>query len=206
MKKLLLIFLSIAQSQSIDVTFRYVEKPNDNFIRVFIPGTMPSGSTNDWGPNSNGVINASAPSLMSLNEEIDAYEKSYNLEIGTEYLYKIHYHYNNSGTDYNWVSDPLNSETTNDGWDNSILNVTDPLFFQPARHLNEEGLVDGLSIGIFTTGNVDSIRYAVGTDTISDNALYNENGVFYASLNPPKTLFESYLIQVSIDGEMHTAF
>ena len=206
MKKFLLIFLSIAQSQSIDVTFRYVEKPNDNFIRVFIPGTMPSGSTNDWGPNSNGVINTSAPSLMSLNEEIDAYEKSYNLEIGTEYLYKIHYHYNNSGTDYNWVSDPLNSETTNDGWDNSILNVTDPLFFQPARHLNEEGLVDGLSIGIFTTGNVDSIRYAVGGDTISDNALYNENGVFYASLNPPKTLFESYLIQVSIDGEMHTAF
>ena len=122
---------------ALDVTFRYVERPNDNFIRVFVPGTMPPGTSNDWGPNSNGFISPDAPSRMNLNETIDAYEKTYSLETGEQYLYKIHFHHNSSGTNYTWIPDPLNPETTDDNYDNSILNVSDPLFFQPVRHLNE---------------------------------------------------------------------
>jgi len=115
---------------------------------------MPEGTTNDWGPNSNGFISPDAPSQMVLNETIDAYEKTYSLTVGVQYLYKIHFHHNSSGTNYSWIPDPLNPETTDDNYNNSILDVTDPLFFQPVRHLNEDGLVDGVSVGIFTSGTV----------------------------------------------------
>ena len=191
---------------ALDVTFRYVERPNDNFIRVFVPGTMPPGTSNDWGPNSNGFISPDAPSRMSLNETIDAYEKTYSLETGEQYLYKIHFHHNSSGTNYTWIPDPLNPETTDDNYDNSILNVSDPLFFQPVRHLNEYGLVDGVSVGIFTSGTVDSILYAVGGDTLSGTEYYHDNGVFYMDLDPPMTLYDPVWIQASIDGELYMVY
>ncbi|MDP6170463.1 MAG: hypothetical protein QF780_10680, partial [Candidatus Marinimicrobia bacterium] len=123
---------------ALDVTFRYVETPNDDFVRVFVPGSM-----NDWGPNSDGVISPDAESQMVFNEETGCYERTYDLSLGEEYIYKIHFHYNNSGTNYEWTPDPLNSNMTNDGWNNSILNVTDPLFFQPARHLSDNDEVVG---------------------------------------------------------------
>ena len=179
MKKKYLIFFSLTFgfTQSLDVTFRYIERSADDFIKVFVPGEM-----NNWGPNSSGVISPTAASQMILNEATDSYDKSYSLTVGSTYLYKIHFHHNPSGTDYSWISDPLNPETTNDEWGNSVLDVTDPLFYQPARHLNEEGLVAGLSVGIFTTGNVDSVRYAVGGDTVSATEFYHDNGVFYVAL------------------------
>ena len=110
MIRIILISFSLIFSQSLDVTFKYVESPNDDFVRVFVPGTMPEGSSNDWGPNSNGFINPDAPSQMLYNETSDSYEKTYNLQIGNQYLYKLHFHHNNSGTNYSWVSDPFNSE------------------------------------------------------------------------------------------------
>ncbi len=109
-----------------DVTFRYIERPADDFIKVFVPGEM-----NNWGPNSSGVISPTAASQMILNEATDSYDKSYSLTVGSTYLYKIHFHHNPSGTDYSWISDPLNPETTNDEWGNSVLEVTDPLFISP---------------------------------------------------------------------------
>ena len=60
MIRIILISFSLIFSQSLDVTFKYVESPNDDFVRVFVPGTMPEGSSNDWGPNSNGFINPDA--------------------------------------------------------------------------------------------------------------------------------------------------
>ena len=87
MIRIILISFSLIFSQSLDVTFKYVESPNDDFVRVFVPGTMPEGSSNDWGPNSNGFINPDAPSQMLYNEISDSYEKTYNLQIGNQYLY-----------------------------------------------------------------------------------------------------------------------
>ena len=58
----IILIFSFISAQSLNVTFRYIEKPTDNFVRVFIPGTMPSESSNDWGPNSNGIISPDAPS------------------------------------------------------------------------------------------------------------------------------------------------
>ena len=209
MKISLLIFfmlVSFSLSQQIDVTFRYVKEPNEIFNSIFIPGTMPNGTSNDWGPNSNGVISPSAPCQMIYNANSDTYEKSYSLEVGQEYFYKIHFHYNTSGGDYSWVSDPLNPETTSDGWDNSILLVTDPLFFQPARHLNEDGMVTGLSLGIHTNAQIDLIRYKIGEDNYISDGYFFENGNFYVSLNPARSLFESYKIEVSIEGQNYIAY
>ncbi len=204
-KSIIILSLTFGFTQSLDVTFRYIERPTDNFLRVFVPGEM-----NNWGPNNNGYINPSAPSLMDPDENVDAFTKSYTLEIGEQVLYKVHFHHCENWQSWDcaeWVSDPYNPLTTDDGWDNSILEVTDPLFFQPARHLNEYGLVDGISVGIFTNGTVNSLQYAIGEDTLNATELFNEEtGIFYASLDPPLTLFESYWIEATIDGESFTVY
>ena len=167
-------FMVTYQCFGLDVTFRYVETPNDDFVRVFVPGTMPNGTNNDWGPNSNGFI-----------EPDDCYEKTYDLTIGQEYLYKFHFHFNNSGTNNEWIPDPLNSNTSSDGYDNSVLDVTDPLFFQTAKHLNDENEVVGFSAGIFTNGVIDFIHYWIGGDTLSGLELMNEQGILHIPFNPP---------------------
>ena len=206
--KLLYFFFLLAGAfgQNIDVTFRYVEKSTDDFLRVFVPGTMPSGTSQDWGPNSNGMISTNAPSIMTYNPETDCYEKTYSLETGQQFLYKMHFHHNSSGTDYSWVSDPLNMDITSDGYANSILNVTNPLFFQPARHLNDDGMVDGLSVGVSTDGNVGQFTYSVGQDEPSSGGYIFENNVFYVPIDPPRSLFESYDIAVSINGQSYNAY
>ena len=202
----IILLLNIIGAQSIDVTFRYVKKPTDNFVRVFIPGTMPSGSSNDWGPNSDGIISPNAPSQMIYNQNTDSYEKSYSLSVGNQEFYKVHYHFNQSGSENSWVPDPLNPNVTADEWTNSILEVTDPLFFQPARHLDEQGLVDGLSLGVFTSMSLDSIRYSIGEELESTSGYTLENGVFYVSLDPPRSLYESYKIEAFINGQTYTAY
>ena len=63
--RIILFSFSFVFAQSLDVTFRYVENPNDDFVRNFVPGTMPSGTSNDWGPNSNGMISPNALSKMT---------------------------------------------------------------------------------------------------------------------------------------------
>ena len=133
---------------SLGYTFRYIKGTNDNFERVFIPGTMPSGTSNDWGPNTNGLINPNALSKMVYNPSSDSYEKSYSLNVNSEYFYKIHFHFNSSGTNNSWISDPLNTVVTDDVYSNSILTVSDPLFFQPKRHLNSEGSVEAFKAKI----------------------------------------------------------
>ena len=61
-----------------------MENQNDDFVRVFVPGTMPSGTSNDWGPNSNGLISPNALSKMVYNDSTDSYEKTYSFNIFTQ--------------------------------------------------------------------------------------------------------------------------
>ena len=201
MKKVLLIGLLIGQllPQSLDVTFRYVTHPGEEFIRIFVPGTMPPGDNEDWGPNSNGMISPNAPSLMNYDEAIDAYKRTYSLNIGSEYLYKIHYHYNESGTDWQWISDPLNPNVTTDGYDNSILNCTDPLFFQPVRHMNDDGMVDAMSVGIFTNDSIYGLEYIAGSDSSDGMEYLSADNIFYVGFSPPKSIFEAYNITAIIN-------
>ena len=206
MIRLLLLLTSIVYGQSLEVTFRYVAGPNDDFTRVFIPGTMPSGSSNDWGPNSNGVISPSAPSRMDYNQTTDSYERAYSLNVGDEHQYKIHFHHNSSGSDYTWIPDPLNPLTTDDNWTNSILEVTDPLLFQEARHINNSGEVTGFSMGIFASESVDSIRYSIGGDTLPGTEYYQDNGVLYIPFNPPLSVYDPIWVQASISGSWDTVY
>ena len=201
MKKILLFGLLIGQllSQSLDVTFRYVTHPGEEFIRIFVPGTMPPADNEDWGPNSNGVISPNAPSLMNYDEAIDAYKRTYSLNIGSQHLYKIHYHYNQSGTDWQWISDPLNPNITTDGYDNSILNCTDPLFFQPVRHMNDDGMVDAMSVGIFTNDSINGLEYIAGSDSSDGMEYLSADNIFYVGFSPPKSIFEAYNITAIIN-------
>ena len=206
MRILILLFVSFLHSQSIDVTFRYVESQNDDFVSVFVPGTMPSGTSNDWGPNSNGLISPNALSKMTYNEDTDSYEKMYTLEIGQEHLYKIHFHYNESGSDNSWIPDPLNPLTTDDNWTNSILNVVDPLIFQPARHLNENEEIDGFSIGLFSSNNIDSVRYAIGGDTISGTQFLQNSGVLHIPFEIPLSVYDPIWVQAYMNGTWSTVY
>ena len=196
--------LSFVYGQSLDVTFRYVENQNDDFVRVFVPGTMPSGTSNDWGPNSNGFISPNALSKMVYNESTDSYEKTYSLNVGDEHQYKIHFHHNSSGSDYTWIPDPLNPLTTDDNWTNSILNVSDPLIFQIARHFGSNEEINGFSAGIFSSSGVDSIRYSIGADTVSGNEFYHGNGVLYIPFNPSLSVYDPLWVQALIEGEWNT--
>tara|TARA_B110000444_G_scaffold28253_1_gene23276 strand:+ start:3699 stop:6437 length:2739 start_codon:yes stop_codon:yes gene_type:complete len=193
-------------SETIDVTFRYVKHPDDDFIRIFVPGTMPEGTINDWGPNSNGVINPNAQSLMNFNSENQSYHRKYSLEIGQEYEYKFHTHHNSSGTDYSWFQDPLNPETTSGDYDNSLLIISDPLFFQHFFHLSEEELVTGMSLSIASSSSIDSIKYVIAEESNLATANQFQDGVFFVSFDEPSSFFDSYRILVYINGNEYVAF
>ncbi len=206
LKILYLLIFSLCISQPIDVTFRYIKAPDENFERVFIPGTMPSGTSNDWGPNNNGLINPNAPSQMIYNPNTDSYEKSYSLILGSSHEYKKHFHFNSSGTDNSWISDPLNPNVTNDVYGNSILIVSDPLFFQSKRHLNENGDVTGFSIGLFSLQNIENIRYYIGGDTLQGIDYLNSDGVFYLPFDNQLSLYDPIWVEVTIDDQNYIVF
>ena len=67
-------------------------------------------------------------------------------------------------------------------------------------------MVDGVSIGMFTNGNIDEVVCVIGTDTIDTQNALSDEGVFYVSLDPPRSLYESYLIEATIDGNTQTAY
>lgn len=196
--------ISIAQN-TLNVTFRYIQKLEENFIRVFVPGTMPPGSSLDWGPNSGGIINPSAPSIMTFDPSVNAYIKQYELSIGENYQYKFHFHTNQSGTPGQWISDPLNPNTTGPD-NNSIITVTDPFFFQPTIHQEENGLVNALSAGIFTNKTISKITYIIGSDTLDGTNNLNSEGIFYATVNPARSSYEKYAIIANIDGQEYIVF
>jgi len=206
LKLLFLLIISLSFSQSIDITFRYIKGVNDSFERIFVPGTMPPGTSNDWGPNNNGLISPNALSKMVYNPSSDCYEKSYSLDINSEYFYKIHFHFNSSGTNNSWVSDPLNTVVTDDVYSNSILTVSDPLFFQPKRHLNSEGSIEGFSIGLFSTQVIENIRFYTGGDTLNGLEYLNSNGVLYIPFTDPISLYDPIWIEATIDQQNHIVY
>ena len=122
--------LLIAQDV-IDVTFRYT--PNDNVVRSFVPGEF-----NNWGPNANGVIEPDAVSLLTEDEELGFSYQVIELEVGggtatyegaPGYAYKFHEHYDQSGSQWEWFTDPINPIAIGAN-DDSFVEVTHPLVFQ----------------------------------------------------------------------------
>jgi len=122
--------LLIAQD-TVDVTFRYY--PSENAVRSFVPGSF-----NEWGNNSDGRINTDDGSLLNVDEEYGFSYQVVELEVGggslshegaSGYGYKFHEHYNQSGSEWQWFTDPLNPIAIGAN-DDSFIEVTHPLLFQ----------------------------------------------------------------------------
>ncbi len=128
---ILLFPADLFSQETIDVTFRYT--PNENAIRSFVPGSF-----NNWGNNSNGRIDVNDGSLLSVDEEYGFSYQVIPLVVGggslshegaSGYGYKFHEHYNQSGTEWQWFTDPINPIAIGANND-SFIEVTHPLIFQ----------------------------------------------------------------------------
>lgn len=127
----LILASNIVAQESVNVTFRY--SANDNALKAFVPGEF-----NNWGNNSGGQISPSDPSLMIEDVENGFWYKSIPLQIGagtanyngkSGYAYKFHEHYNASGTEWEWYTDPINNIALAPNND-SYIEVKSPMIFQ----------------------------------------------------------------------------
>ncbi len=187
----LLIFLitpaaALAQG-SLDVTFRFLPDLTtpeiDPVVRAFLPGEF-----NDWGPNNSGQISTGAPSQMTYVAAENEYRYTIPLVIGQTYEYKVHYHQNQSGTNWVWITDPLNE--ANDGPPNfdSIIEVTDPMVIQLAREQSESGQIAAVSASLFGTEAFTSLQFQVNDGPLQDGLAFfdAETGLFSYELPAPE--------------------
>ncbi len=106
------------------VTFRHYPT-SSRVVRAFVPGTF-----NNWGPNSSGRIYPNAPSQMDYVDSLGFYVKTVALPVGTTQQYKFHEHFDPSGAQYQWLTDPLNPRINYADNNNSVLPVGPAMVFQ----------------------------------------------------------------------------
>lgn len=155
---LLLVCTQTAGAQNLDVTFRFIPDLSTEppaVVRAYVPGTF-----NDWGPNSNGRIATNAPSLMVYDPVLNEHRKTVSLAVGSTHNYKFHYHLNADGSNYVWISDPLNDRVTGPNND-SVVDITDPMVFQPAREQEGTDLIQAVSAGLFGTADFTEITFEI---------------------------------------------
>ncbi|NUO79014.1 T9SS type A sorting domain-containing protein [candidate division KSB1 bacterium] len=176
---LLLLFIFACQSfsfaqDSVDVTFYY--KPAVNPGSVFVPGEF-----NNWGPNTNGTINANAPSRMNYDVANARWFKTVRLRVnGGGLAGAYQYRFNENGASSGWLSDPLNPRRNASDNDNSILYVKNPTI-----HYLIPNAVSGLVSG--TTPQISAYIFPAkngAIDTASlrltiDNTTYGNLGANY---------------------------
>jgi len=184
---LLLAALALApfasSAQTVDVTFRFLPDltvPSISpVVRAFVPGSF-----NGWGPNSSGRINENAPSQATYVPSLNEYRTTIALATGTPHQYKIHYHKNASGSDWEWLTDPLGTETTGSD-NNSVVRPTDPMVFQIAREQNASGQVSHVSAGIFGTEAISSVTITVNEDVYTTGIESTPDGIYRLALPVP---------------------
>jgi glycosidase len=200
LKKLLFLLLSFSPvfGQSINITFRYIPENGFNPIRVFVPGEF-----NNWGPNSSGVISPTAVSLMNYDAANGYWYKTLALNVGSSYQYKMHFHKNQSGSDWQWVTDPINTKTVaNDPNGNSIMTVSSPMVFQLAKELDTSGKIKAISAGIFRNGApFSSIEYEINGARKTDGLTYYNaaTGIFRYPLPTPVVATSQFKV-IAKDG------
>lgn len=143
---------SLNAQDYVNVTFRHYAT-NTNVVRAFIPGSF-----NGWGPNNSGVIAQGAVSQMDYVDSPGLWKKKIRLRVGSTHNYKLHEHYNDSGSDWQWFTDPLNPDVNYDDNNNSIITIKKVMLFQV---LPRDGNIISeqqpeIAAGVFTTEN-DSI-------------------------------------------------
>ncbi len=145
-----------AVAQNVDVTFRYVPLPDDNVVRVFAPGEF-----NGWGPNSSGVIAIGAPSAMTFLGGQGEWAYTTSLAPGQDYQYKLHFHLNESGSSWLWVTDPNNPRSNPNDNDNSLVFVSDPMVFQLTRSPGASGNIEQVSAGVFGNHPITALTFEI---------------------------------------------
>lgn len=121
---LLILSVDVFSQNSVSVTFCHYPS-GENVVRAFVPGTF-----NNWGPNSNGRIYPGSLSQMTFIDSLCLYVKKQDLTEGSTYEYKFYEHYNDSGTDYAWITDPLNPEKDPSNYNNSVLHIKKGFVFE----------------------------------------------------------------------------
>ncbi|MEO0559984.1 MAG: alpha-amylase family glycosyl hydrolase [Bacteroidota bacterium] len=167
-------------AQTVDVTFRFLPDLTppeiSPVVRAFVPGSF-----NDWGPNSNGQIGAGAPSDATYDADLNEYRYTQALDIGQSYAYKVHYHKNASGSDWEWLTDPLGTETTGPNND-SVVRPADPMVFQIAREQNSSGEVTHVSAGIFGTEAISTVTFTINETVITTGIEDTGDGIYRLEL------------------------
>ncbi len=187
-----------APAQTMDVTFRWI--PSETVTRAFLPGEF-----NNWGPNSGGRIAPNAPSLMNLDSTSGEWMRLESLVVGRTYQYKIHVHHNDTGSDYRWITDPLNDRTNPSDHNNSIITIKDPMIFQMARHETASGEVMAVSAGIYGTRPITALTFAINGEA-QDGMPHFANGIFrYELPNANACDVEFMLTAADSDGNEVTA-
>lgn len=177
---LTVLYCGTATAQTQNITFRYIQGDVAT-VRAFVPGEF-----NNWGPNSNGVIATNAVSLMTYVDSLEQWVYGEDLQVGQTYEYKIHLHLNDAGSDWQWISDPLNPVTNPADNDNSVLSVRDPMAFQAAHEFNDDGLIKAVSAGLFSTQAISDVTFWVNGIERDGLPFYNpENGIFRYELERP---------------------
>ena len=175
---LLLIALALpgpSSSQPLNVTFRW--SPDRSAVRAFLPGEF-----NGWGPNSGGAIAPGAISAMTYDEVLDQWFYATTLAVGNTYQYKIHLHYNESGSEYAWISDPLNDRTNPDEYNNSVLNITDPMIFQLSPGIGESGGIREVFAGVFSSSTITSLTLDINGESVDALPYLTGGGILHYAL------------------------
>jgi glycosidase len=137
---------SVLQAQTTNITFRLAD-PQKRYVRAFVPGEF-----NNWGPNAGGRISAGAVSEMAYDAASGSWTKTLSLTVGQRYLYKFHLHRDATGAQADWISDPLNDVRDGSSDQNSVLQVTNPLIFQPSLDTNAQGNIIAINASISAVG------------------------------------------------------
>ncbi|HAA16591.1 MAG TPA: hypothetical protein DCE41_34735 [Cytophagales bacterium] len=175
--------------QTIPVTFRFLD-PDRTYARVFVPGEF-----NNWGPNSDGAIAAGAISEMTYNTQFGYWEKEVQLEVGQRYEYKFHYHLNEEGTQWEWISDPRHEPNTGAPNFNSLVSVTNPMWFPL-----ELGPDDQAEFVISGTYHGDSELSVISLDTDSQT----RNLYFYYNPANQDFNYSMPVEDICTNGERYT--
>ncbi|MEM8487798.1 MAG: alpha-amylase family glycosyl hydrolase [Bacteroidota bacterium] len=168
-----------ARAQTQNVVFRYVDDPD--VVRAYLPGEF-----NGWGPNNSGAIAINAPSAMTLDDSLGQWLYTQPLTVGQTYQYKVHLHFDEAGSDWQWISDPLNPVINTADNNNSVIEVTDPMAFQASAELNEDGLMASVSAGLFSTSSVTDVQFWINGLQRDGLPFFDpETGLFSYTLDRP---------------------
>lgn len=160
---------------TLPITFKYVERPSDNFVRIYVPGEF-----NGWD------ISVGSPGRMAFDTTHGVWTKTVNLIIGQTYQYKFNQHLNQSGSNVLWLSDPANPRVNPAEFNNSLITVEDPMLFELDRTTDDLGNVTDVSAGIFSSSHVVAISYEINEVAMDGIDRFDpETGIFSAELPDP---------------------